>query len=1177
MIKKIIRLLVVLILVVIFGVLVYVHTPMFRAMVKHDIERQLSNATGEKLHIEKLSITPLSGQIHISNIALADIASIGKLSLKVSVAKLFLFKLIVESATVDNVTVHIRLQQNRSSFRSDPMKLIAAGFDTLVLKKLDVRGLTLDIQGRDNLHVVFEGRDFLLQGGFDAASFGYRGIVAFSNGHVTVNGIPYVLHVGCGFDIQKDRIRITELTIAKGKVRLAIKGEMGKNGNLFFVSGVVPLKEVTKFPELQKAIVNFQLKGDFSSLKGPIQIHDPRGEFNGILDLNLDKKMLSLLDLHGKLLKHTVSLAGSASLANHLAIVAKAVIHGPLMKDFSADIRVDKKKRWSYSAVIHGQDCGDGACHLEIRSGKKPILRDIALNLPFLTSHIKNNRGSLHLKLDWVDAKADGIFLDKDIFSGKLAIQHLQYSGMTVPFVTADVAIHSIDNIEASRFTLQAKGGRADGVGSFRNNRLDLTAHLLDFPLHASLFALPGTDDLAIHGRADGSVQVSGDLNDPDVSGTATLQKTDIFQLLFDKASTSFQYHGGILLLKNLNLENGTGSMKGKGTVDFRKNSLTFKLRGEDMKVLYQPLDFIELDKGTGEVTVSGLLDAPQVDAEFQFEKFSVAGLDLGGGEFRFHLSGDKAEVNAATRNRLKINTAVNLNGETKVSLVADNTPIRIEKADVISALHFHCIGDFNDLSTFSGNGSCTRLTIQTPEGIRLDAVPFPFYLDGMWLTGDEVRLKGPEMNYLVNIPFTNFESGEVGGEITGTSTLSAFKSLIKRELGVAAEASVQVQAELDGMLADPLYHGTLIVSNGKVTIPDLPHKLREVSGICEFGPALLNIRKASAAYGRGNITASGILSPGLISIDAELSKIPVDLAGIFSDVNGRVKLNGNPNNDRLNLGGNVELANGVISPRQLALGNPAGGGTVLEKLNLNLDVATKGLEVLDPSMSLGLAPSQLKLKGPADSPILLGFQPLSCDSVIYINDIPLRVRSGGIRFENAFEIDPQVEIIAGTKIDGYDISCRLLGSGNQVKLNFSSRPPLPQKDLYALIFGSGGLATGGSTFMQTETRSQDIQGAGVALALNNLFAPLQNRVKRRLGVQRFSITPQMFDARSTPSPIVTFEKDISSRLTGIYSQSLIGSGENLLQFKYNMAGKKSAIVRKEIDGSVTVEIEFEK
>ncbi len=1177
MIKRIIRLLIVLILVTVFGVLIYIHTPMFRAMIQHDIEHQISNATGEQLHIRKLSISPLSGEIHASDISLSDTVSIGKLSFKVSVRKLFLFKLVVESATVKDVTVHIRLQRNRSAFRTDPMKLIASGFDTLVLKKLDIRGLTLDIQGQNALHITFEGRDFLLQGGFDAASFGYHGVVAFSNGHVIVNGVPYVLHVGCGFNIRKDRISITELTISRGEVRLAISGEIDAKGSHFSVSGVVPLKEVTKFPELQKAIVNFQLKGNLSSLKGPVQIHDPRGDFKGMMDVNMDKKMLSLTDLRGKLLKHTVSLTGSASFTDHLAIVAKTVIHGPLMKDFSADLRVDKKKRWSYSAVIYGQDCGNGVCRLEIRSGEKPILGDITLRMPFLTSRIQNNRGSVHLKLDWIDVQADGIFLKDDIFSGKLTINHLLYNGMNVPRVTSDVVIHSLENIEASRFTLQAKGGRADGFGSFRENRLNLEAKLQGFPLHAGLFALPETDDLAIYGKAYGTVQVSGDINDPDVFGTATLQQTDLFQLSFDRSSTEFRYHDGVLALKKLKLEKGKGSMKGDGSVDFRNNSLAFQLHGEGMKILYQPLDFIDLDGGTGDVTVSGLLDAPQVDAGFRFDKFAVADLGLGDGDFQFHLSGDLAKVSAITRNGLKIKTTVNLDGKTEVTLMAENTPVRINEADVISTINFHCMGDFNDLTTFSGMGTCTRLTILMPEKIQLNAAPFPLYLDGMWLTGDEINLKGPEMEYLVNIPFTNFESGEVGGEITGKSSLSAFDSVIKRELGITAHASIQIQAELDGMLADPLYHGTLIFTDGDITIPDLPYKLSRISGVCEFDPAILNIRKASGTYGRGTVTARGILSPGLISIDAGLDNIPVDLSGIFADANGRFKLNGNPADERLHLSGSVELANGVISPQQLTLGNPTGGTTVLERLNLDLDVALRGLEVLDPTMSLGLAPSLLKLKGPADSPILLGFQPISQDSVIYVNDIPLKVKSGGIRFENEMEIDPQVEITAGTRINGYDITCRLLGRGNQVKLNFSSRPPLPQKDLYALIFGSGGLTTGGNAFMQTETRSQDLQGAGVALALNNLFAPLQNRVKRRLGVQRFSITPQMFDARSTPSPIVTFEKDISSRLTGIYSQSLIGSGESLLQFKYNMAGKKSIIARKEIDGSVTIEIEFEK
>ncbi len=1176
MIRKIFRLLIMLILVTVLGILVYIHTPMFRSMVRHNIENRISAATGETLHIGKLSITPLSGRIQLHNISLANTLSIENLSLKVSVSGLFRFKLIVKNASVKNVTVHVRLKPGHSAFHSDPMKLIAAGFDTLILKKLAIQGLTLDIQGQDKLHITFEGKDFLLQGGFNTASLGYRGIMTFKNGYVTVNGTPYVLHVGCAFDIQKNRFRVTELTIARGQIHLSIKGETDKTGTRFSVSGTVPLKELTVFPELQKTLIRFQLKGDFSILEGPIQIYDPRGKFNGILNINLEKKTVSITNLKGKILKHTVLLSGTASIEHHLVIAAKTIVQGPLMKNFSADFHVEKKKRWFYRAVIRGRDCGNGICRLDIRSGKTPVLENISLHLPFLTSRIQNNRGNIHLTLDWINARATGDFFKDNLFSGKLIVRHLQYKGIQVPPVTADLVVRSPNDIHASRFVLQEKGGRATGSGSFKKDILNLTAELWNLPFHSALFALPETRDLAIDGRGNGTVRVSGNINDPDVNGTITIHNTNIFQLSFDATTADFQYHKGKLNLNKIKIQSGKGTMNGAGTVDFNRNLLAFRLRGTGMKISYQPLDFISIGNNTGEVSISGTLDTPKVIANMQFGQLAIAGLTLGNGTFSFQLTGDRAEIRTHTRNRLDINTLVNLNGKTTVSLQAKQTPIQIDKVKVISSFNFHCDGDFNDLTTFSGKGNCSALSIRMPENIRLNAVPFPFYLDGMWLTGDEVQLKGQEMDYLVNMPFTNFDSGEVGGEITGATTLTAFNTLIKRELGIRARATVKIKGELNGMLANPLYHGTLTFSDGEVVIPDLPHKLTGISGIFEFDPTILNIREFTAYYGRGEINANGILSPALISIDGMLHNVPVDLSGVFADANGHLKLNGKPENPRLNLSGSAELSNGVISPQQLALGDPTGGETVLERLTLNLDMAMKGLKVLDPTMSLGLAPSRLKLKGPADSPILLGIQPISHDSIIYINGIPLKVRSGEIRFENEMEIDPQVEIIAGTRIDGYDISCRLLGNSKQIKLKFSSQPPLPRKDLYALVFGSGGLATGSNTFMQTETRQQDLQGVGVALALNNLFAPLQNRVKRRLGVQRFSITPQMFDARSTPSPIVTFEKDISSRLTGIYSQSLIGSGENLLQFKYNMAGKKTIIARKEIDGSVTVEIEFE-
>lgn len=239
--------------------------------------------------------------------------------------------------------------------------------------------------------------------------------------------------------------------------------------------------------------------------------------------------------------------------------------------------------------------------------------------------------------------------------------------------------------------------------------------------------------------------------------------------------------------------------------------------------------------------------------------------------------------------------------------------------------------------------------------------------------------------------------------------------------------------------------------------------------------------------------------------------------------------------------------------------------------------ILTRRIEVADPAMALFLSPSTLQLSGPADDPVLMGIQRISPDSVIYVNDIPMRVQSGNVRFENRLEIDPEVDILAETEVQGYRIRARIRGTGAKVNLNLSSSPPLQERELIALLFGSGGISTGDRALAFAGENAGDLTGAGVALALNNLFAPLQRKVRRKLGVERFSITPQMFDARSTPSPIVTFEKGISSRLTGTYSQSLIGSGENLLQFRYNMSGNRSVVARKEIDGSVTLELEFER
>ncbi len=226
MIRKTAKLLAVIILVIILGVLVFIHTPLFESMVRHDIEEQVTHSTGERLTIGDFSISPFSGRIIAKNVQLAETVRIERIFLDVNIWRLFLFTVSINEAEVEGVHLNLALSPQRKPFQTNPLDLVASGFDTILLKHLLVRDLHLAIRDREDLSVTFEGSDFLLQSGFDGQTFAYTGTAGFTNGKVTVNGTPYLLNVGCAFSIRKDALIIRELTLTRGQIRLALSMSM---------------------------------------------------------------------------------------------------------------------------------------------------------------------------------------------------------------------------------------------------------------------------------------------------------------------------------------------------------------------------------------------------------------------------------------------------------------------------------------------------------------------------------------------------------------------------------------------------------------------------------------------------------------------------------------------------------------------------------------------------------------------------------------------------------------------------------------------------------------------------------------------------------------------------------------------------------------------------------------
>ncbi|MGC1271740.1 MAG: translocation/assembly module TamB domain-containing protein, partial [Croceibacterium sp.] len=107
----------------------------------------------------------------------------------------------------------------------------------------------------------------------------------------------------------------------------------------------------------------------------------------------------------------------------------------------------------------------------------------------------------------------------------------------------------------------------------------------------------------------------------------------------------------------------------------------------------------------------------------------------------------------------------------------------------------------------------------------------------------------------------------------------------------------------------------------------------------------------------------------------------------------------------------------------------------------------------------------------------------------------------GRIDFDEASAIDPRLNILAQTEVDGLSVSVSISGSSSQPDVNFSSIPALPQEELLArLLFG-------GSITDLSATEALQLGAAVASLRGGGGMDPI-NRLRTAIGLDRLRIVP---------------------------------------------------------------------
>lgn len=155
---------------------------------------------------------------------------------------------------------------------------------------------------------------------------------------------------------------------------------------------------------------------------------------------------------------------------------------------------------------------------------------------------------------------------------------------------------------------------------------------------------------------------------------------------------------------------------------------------------------------------------------------------------------------------------------------------------------------------------------------------------------------------------------------------------------------------------------------------------------------------------------------------------------------------------------------------------------------------------------------------------------------------------SGTIAFYNPVRIDPVLDVNLETHAQGVDVTIHVAGPVDNLKLNYTSDPPLQFQEIIALL-AAGQTPTSDLTLLANQPSQplQTFQQMGESALLTGAIAdPVASRLQRVFAVTQLKISPTSTTGRQLPTAALTLQRRVAKNITFTYSNALNNAnGEN--------------------------------
>jgi autotransporter translocation and assembly factor TamB len=756
------------------------------------------------------------------------------------------------------------------------------------------------------------------------------------------------------------------------------------------------------------------------------------------------------------------------------------------------------------------------------------------------------------------------------------------------------------------------------------NEPVSASGTLRNADIH-SLLAAVGRGSTDIKGSLDASGQVSGTIGAPQAAGSLTATAGEVAGEPYNRIQARLNYAPDRIEVTSADIDAPAGALAAAAIYTHAPNQLG--------------IGTLEFHASTGSIVLEKLRTVaqrePGLAGTLRFHADGMGTVDTAASPLPFRLTALQANVAAravrignrpagdltltgATRGqkltfRFQSDVASSnisgdgtwtLAGDYPIEAAASFTPIHVASAlqliagpgagDGLSGTiqgSARIAGPVFQPRDLKGTVELTRVDLNRPgpgPGFAIEnAGPVIATLDHLALRIQRADFTGPSTNISlaggVDLKAPVTLDVRANGAI-GLAAVEAFDS------SLSASGSVLLDATARGPLTTPAVNGTLQLQHASITSEDWPAGFSNASGTIQFSGRQAVIQNVSGEAGGGKFGIKGVVGYAgkqmNFRVQATADHVRVRYPSQITTIaNADLNLVGSSANS---------ILSGNISILEVAVHSHADFGSLLASTSapervptaptgplagMRFDVRIRTAPGVQFRSSLtenleGIA--NLQLRGTPLSPGMLGRVNVSQGDIIFFGS-KYTITRGIVSFYNSQRIQPILNAALETKVQGVDVTLTLTGPMDQLKLSYSSSPPLPFSDIVSLL-ATGRLPTSDPVLAasQPQLPEQNWEQMGASALLSQAVAsPIAGRLQRLFGITSLQISPQIGGPQNRPQTTVTLYQQVTSNLNITYQQDLQQVNPQAVQLEWAINPTWSAVASRQYDGTFAVDFYY--